>query len=201
MKSVFKVLLLLSSTLALSLMLAACRDLDGKLEVKRSFALIDDDGDEVIINEGKYRAELEFDTSDKELEFTVKDVAGDEDFEFDFNIPDAESFDFDDFDDIAGVLTPDQSGQPVQIALMASHKVVKRSRARIRILRGGGCGSVLGTPTIVRTEKRVIKATLVFHNEGDLEESATFNGEMRYSKIVTLWKGECGDPEPEWREE
>ena len=193
----FKGLLAVCSAMLLSFSLAGCDDIRGKLEVFHNFALNDDDGRSVTILKGDYQAELDFDRSDSELELKVKDVAGDSDFEFDFNLPQEavdklgeqglENHEF------VYMLSAEDSGQPYDTNIGYSSIVTDASEV---VLWRTRCASALGKPHLARKVKRVIHVSAVIH-DGEAE-LATFTATKRFKHRVKVWEGKCGDGDPEW---
>ena len=186
------------SALLLSFSLVGCDDIPGKLEVFHNFALTDDDGRSVTILKGDYEAELDLDRGDRELELRVEDVAGDSDFEFEFNlsqetvdkISDNQGLENHEF---VYVLTSEESGQSHDVNIGYSSIVADASEV---VLWRTRCSSVLGKPALYRNVKRVIHVSAVIH-DGEAE-LANFTATKRFKNYVKVWEGECGDPDPEW---
>ena len=168
--------------------LTACDDVKGKMEVFSNFSMIDDDGKNVTIMRGNYNAKLDLDRSENEIELKIRDVAGDNDYEFDFAIPNIEDLPEHRDDTLDFVLPHDISGQPVDARIIYHHETLKTSKPWVAAAR---CSSVLGKPTVYITEKHAVDIEVALHN-GE-EKLAHFHGAKKFSKVRAIYHGKCGE--------
>lgn len=80
--------------LVLVLLLSACDEIDGALEVLRGFTLIDEDGNRRQIEAGNYSADFSYSRKKKEVELEIDDFIGNKDIDFEFRVPQMHEIDF-----------------------------------------------------------------------------------------------------------
>lgn len=76
------------------LLLPACDEIDGVLEVLREFTLVDEDGNRRQIKAGNYSADFSYSRKKKEVELEIDDFVGSKDIDFEFHVPQMHEIDF-----------------------------------------------------------------------------------------------------------
>ena len=78
----------------LALLLSACDEIDGALEVLSRFTLVDEDGNRRQIEAGNYSADFSYSRKKKEVELEIDDFVGSKDIDFEFHVPQMHEIDF-----------------------------------------------------------------------------------------------------------
>ena len=78
----------------LVLLLSACDEIDGALEVFSRFTLVDEDGNRRQIEAGNYSADFSYSRKKKEVELEIDDFVGSKDIDFEFRVPQMHEIDF-----------------------------------------------------------------------------------------------------------
>ena len=85
---------MIKALMVLVLLLPACDEIDGVLEVLSSFTLIDEDGHHRQIEAGNYSADFSYSRKKKEIELEIDDFVGSKDIDFEFHVPQMHEIDF-----------------------------------------------------------------------------------------------------------